>query len=206
MTEQPSLGKLIVFEGLDDVGKSTLAKRLTSRLCETGVPCKCLSFPGKQPGSLGRLVYDLHHNPSRFGLSEVNQTSMQTLHIAAHIDAVEGQILPALNAGTWVVLDRFWWSTWVYGVTLGVPENSLKMMISLEQLHWGQVKPDALFLVERESGSPDGGGGQREQILEGYRELASREQTHSRVTKIRNDSSVEDALASVWKIIMPIAR
>ena len=75
---QPVQGRLIVFEGTDGVGKSTPAERLTGRLRETGIPCEHLAFPGKQPGSLGRLVYDLHHDASGFGLGEVNPPSSQS--------------------------------------------------------------------------------------------------------------------------------
>ena len=90
---------------------------------------------------MGRLVYDLHHDADDLGLGEINPTSLQILHIAAHVDAIEERILPALRTGAWVVLDRFWWSTWVYGLAFGVPENSLETMIELELLHWGEVKP-----------------------------------------------------------------
>ena len=204
MTERPERGRLIVFEGPDGVGKSTLVKQLTSRLRKAGVPCEQQAFPGRQPDSLGGRVYNLHHDLVEQG--EVNQTSLQVLHIAAHIDAIEGQILPALRAGTWIVLDRFWWSTWVYGAAKEVPERSLKAMIRLEQLHWEQVKPDVLFSVEREVGTPEYGEDFQEQIVEGYRELANREQFHSRVVTIQNDSSVEDALNAVWEVVAPIAR
>ena len=205
MTEQRAQGILIVFEGPDGVGKSTLAGKLTDRLRETGVPCKHVAFPGRQPGSLGRLVYDLHHDAPGFGLNEFTPTSLQMLHIAAHVDAIEGDILPALRAGTWVVLDRFWWSTWIYGAALGVPKRSLEAMIELEQLHWGQVRPDVLFLVKREGGTPDDPQG-LEDHLERYRELADREQFHSRVVPLHNDSSVEDALDTVWDELTHIDR
>ena len=80
--EKLDLGRLIVFEGPDGVGKSTLAAKLTDRLRKTGVPCKYMAFPGRQPGSLGRLVYDLHHDAHGFGLNEFSPTSLQLLHIA----------------------------------------------------------------------------------------------------------------------------
>ena len=205
MTERPAQGRLIVFEGLDGVGKSTLAEHLTSRLREVGIPCRFLAFPGRESGTLGRLVYDLHHDAPRLGVSDVNSTSLQVLHIAAHIDAIEGEILPALLAGTWIVLDRFWWSTWAYGATFGVPESSLEAMIRLEQLHWGHVEPDALFLVERDGGTPNDSEGFREQVLGRYRELADQEQRDGRVVTLRNDSSIEDALGALWNAITPLA-
>ena len=205
MTKQPARGRLIVFEGPDRVGKSTLVEHLTSRLRKEGVTCEFLAFPGKKPGTLGHLVYDLHHKDSKITLDDVDPTSLQVLHVAAHIDAIEGRILPALRAGTWIVLDRFWWSTWVYGATKKVPERSLRAMIKLEQLHWGQTKPDVLFLVERESVTPEYGEEFQRQIIERYRELANREQSGTHVVTLHNDSSVEDALDTVWEEIAPIA-
>ena len=205
MTEQQARGRLIVFEGPDSVGKSTLAEQLTTRLRKAGVPCEHVAFPGRQPGSLGRLVYDLHHSPSGLGLDEVNATSLQLLHIAAHVDAIEGRILPALRTGSWIILDRFWWSTWVYGTALGVPERSLKAMIRLERIHWGQVEPDVLFLVERKIVTSKGGEGSQGQIFEGYRALANRDQLHSRVVTLRNESSLANALDEIWGEILPMS-
>ena len=206
MMKPPARGRLIVFEGPDRVGKSTLVEQLTIRLRKEGVTCEHLAFPGKQPGTLGQLVYDLHHDKLRLDHKDVNSTSLQVLHIAAHIDAIEGRILPALQAGTWIVLDRFWWSTWVYGVTKKVPEESLKAMIGLEQRHWGQTMPDVLFLVERKTVSPEYGEDFQGQIVEGYRDLANREQVNGRVVTVSNDFSIEDASETVWEEVAPFVR
>lgn len=55
MTQRPAQGRLIVFEGLDDVGKTTLAECLIARLNEADIPCKLLAFPGREPGSLAQI-------------------------------------------------------------------------------------------------------------------------------------------------------
>lgn len=206
MTKQATRGRLIVFEGPDRVGKSTLVERLTSRIHKEGVTCEHLAFPGRQPGTLGHLVYDLHHDKLGIDHTDVNSTSLQVLHIAAHIDAIEGRILPALQDGTWIVLDRFWWSTWVYGVAKKVPENSLKVMIELEKLHWGQIKPDVVFLVERKIVTPEYGEDFQGRIVGGYRDLANREQFNGPVVTVRNEFSIEDAFESVWEEVAPSIR
>jgi hypothetical protein len=55
-----------------------------------------------------------------------------------------------LNSGTTVVLDRFWWSTWVYGLASGVPEPVIRRMLRVESAFWGKVRPTAVFLLNRD--------------------------------------------------------
>ncbi len=142
-------GHLIVFEGPDAVGKSTLVKSLQSILQNACVQTEFLSFPGDRPGTLGKLVYELHHSPTQFGINGMSPISLQALHIAAHVDAILQTIIPALSSGTWVVLDRFWWSTWVYGTADGIEPRALNSLIEAEKLVWGPFQPSVVFLVER---------------------------------------------------------
>ncbi len=142
-------GQLIVFEGADTVGKTSLSSEAVNFLRTNGVDCESFSFPGKDKNTLGGLVYEVHHSPEHFGLEGLLPASLQTLHIAAHIDAIEKRILPAIRGGKWIVLDRFWWSTWVYGLNAGVEPRYLELMIELEKLHWAEVVPSVLFLVKR---------------------------------------------------------
>jgi dTMP kinase len=191
-------GRLYVFEGPDGAGKTTLARRVVSHFEAQGQDCVGLSFPGSEAGTLGALVYSLHHNPERFGLVHWNQTSMQLLHVAAHIEAIERRILPALRAGRTIVLDRFWWSTWVYGKASGMPEETLSTMIDLERLCWGSTLPDALFVI-------GGSGPKRDEEdqdawsthLQLYRELAAVEHERYPVHEVSNNTSIEETLADV---------
>ena len=165
---------MIIFEGTDGVGKTTLAKQLTARLKDAGVPCDYVSFPGKESGSPGQLVDELHHNQMGLNATVIAPASLQLLHVAAHIDAIENRILPALKMGRWIVLDRYWWSTWVYGMALGVAERSLKAMLRLEQLHWKRIKPSIVFLVERKENFSAQSEASWRAICDGYRRLWDR--------------------------------
>src|SRR5262249_34513872 len=127
--------KLFVFEGVDGSGKTTLSRAFVQHLKALGYECDWLSFPGCENGTLGKHVYDIHHNRLDDPIRGVNSTSLQLLHIAAHIDTIERRILPALKQGRLLVLDRYWWSTLVYGIVAGANERSLKRMINIERLH-----------------------------------------------------------------------
>jgi len=142
-------GKLIVFEGPDAVGKSTLVRYLGEFLERKQVPNESVSFPGDRPGSIGKLIYDLHHGPGKFGIEHISPVGLQVLHIAAHLDAITQTILPAIDSGTSVVLDRFWWSTWVYGRAAGIDPRVLDSLVHTEKLQWGQCVPSVVFLIQR---------------------------------------------------------
>lgn len=143
-------GKLLVVEGSDGIGKSHLSNELACYLENVGIPVLSLSFPGRREGSLGKLVYSIHHCPMQFGITGMTALGLQALHIAAHIDEITAVILPALKSGKWIVLDRFWWSTWVYGINAGADTACLELLIEAEKNAWSNVRPSAVFMVERE--------------------------------------------------------
>jgi thymidylate kinase len=93
-------GRLIVFEGLDGVGKSTVARRVAESLGAT-----LLATPARELAPLRALV-DEHvgHSP------EARQ-----LFYAATVLSLSDFVRPLLAAGTDVVVDRYWFSTLAYG-------------------------------------------------------------------------------------------
>jgi hypothetical protein len=126
-----------------------LVKLLAEYLNAKKIPNQIFSFPGDRPGTLGKLVYEIHHSPGHFDVATLSPIGLQALHIAAHLDSIVQTIAPAISSGNWVVLDRFWWSTWVYGRAAGVVPKVLDSLIEAEKLQWGQIVPSAVFLVER---------------------------------------------------------
>ena len=125
-------GRLYIFEGIDHVGKSSIVATLKETLMSKGILCSTYSFPGKEPETLGGLVYDFHHNMSKYISNTIDPISLQLLHIAAHIDIINKQILPDLSEGRVVLLDRSWWSTYAYGIASGIDKNIIKKGISPE--------------------------------------------------------------------------
>ena len=189
------MGQLVVFEGPDGVGKSTLSKALAKKFEETGISCKHLSFPGKDAGTVGRLVYEIHHSPEKFEMRNISPISLQALHIAAHLEVIEQRIAPALKNGHWIVLDRFWWSTWVYGRTSSVNSSVLDALIQAERMQWGGIEPFIVFLVDRSDESFHDLNHVR--LCKAYEILYEKESERHPTHLIRNDASVEESLKQV---------
>ncbi|MCI0722473.1 MAG: hypothetical protein L0338_26415 [Acidobacteria bacterium] len=196
-------GRLIVFEGPDGVGKSTLVKYLQSLLNEAGVPAEAHSFPGDRVGTLGKLVYDIHHSPDQFGIKQLSPPALQTLHIAAHVDAIAQTILPTIKSGTWILLDRFWWSTWVYGMAARVDPAILECLIQTEKLTWGQLSPSVLFLVDRSSAvRPQQTDEQYDLLRSLYKQIADAQRGIHDVIHIM-DADLERAYRLIAEYVLP---
>ena len=195
-------GKLVVFEGPDGVGKSTLSALAAERLRAVGNPCELMTFPGREPGTLGRLVYDLHHTPAMRGVQTLTPTSKQALHIAAHLDAIERRIRPLLESGIHVLLDRFWWSTWVYGAVAGMDRQLLRRLIDVERAFWGDLQPAVAILICRDHPlcRTDERLDHWQRLAAEYAELASAESRAHRVDVLENGGTLEGALVQALRI------
>jgi thymidylate kinase len=198
---QRRAGDFVVLEGPDGVGKSTLAEALASELRAQGVPAHLVSFPGKEAGTLGSHVYQLHHTPERLGIKAIDQTSLQILHVAAHVDIIERTIRPLLKDRQTVVLDRYWWSTWVYGLELGASAASLRVMIELEKLHWKDIASPVVFLLRRRVPFRDNDdGGRFARLNARYRALAKTER-QQKVHILRNDGTVKQEVRRIIALL-----
>ncbi len=187
-----SSGKLFVFEGPDGVGKSTILTRIQLELRDTA-EVAVGAFPGSASGSLGRHVYALHHSPTEFGVDHLRPDSLQLMHVAAHLDAINGWIAAAIQSKKVILLDRFWWSTYVYGLVAGLPETTIDRIVGIELPFWRANPPDGVFLLSRPTLPPDN----NHPLVSAYRSLANKERQFTSVHELVNDGSVEDAARRV---------
>ena len=100
--------KLIVFEGIDGSGKTTISRRLTAGL-ESLTPVVWLREPGdsRWGREIRRLAAEREDVPPRKQLRLFMQDRRENVKL---------RILPALKSGRSVILDRYFYST---GVPIG---------------------------------------------------------------------------------------
>lgn len=198
-------GQLFVFEGVDAAGKSSISTRFVDWLRGQGKTVEPLSFPGKSPGTIGDLVYRIHENSAALGLANLTASSLQALHIAAHLDAIETRIIPSLEVGKTVVLDRYWWSTRVYGVVGGARVEVLDKLIEAEQIAWGEWTPTALFCIRRSTPLRDEPLDRWSRWKDGYDEMLRKESGRYPIHSIQNEGSIDDCLSEIIRHCAPLA-
>lgn len=100
-------GKFITLEGGEGAGKTTQSRRLAAWLAARGVPVLRTREPGGTPGAEAIRDLVLFKGPW-------DPVAEAMLMFAARREHVARMIAPALEAGIWVVCDRFADSTLAY--------------------------------------------------------------------------------------------
>src|SRR5690606_35890265 len=117
-------GKFITFEGGEGAGKSTQAQLLAERLRARGIQVVLTREPGGS--AFAEQVRELILGPHTANHSALSEA---LLFCAARADHLERTIRPALEAGQWVICDRFSDSTRVYqGVAGGLPKGVIEAL------------------------------------------------------------------------------
>ena len=119
MDGQAKTGRLIVFEGIDGTGKTTLAARLAAALRADGHDAGLEVVETREPSrsAAGMQLRRL------FAQKERTSSGAEELALF-HEDRAEHvrfTVQPALARGAWVVQDRTFWSTAAYQGARGVP-------------------------------------------------------------------------------------
>jgi len=169
-------GRLVTIEGLDGAGKTTLAAGLVAALAARGVQAVLLREPGGV--ELSERVRALVKDPAL----RVGGPAEALLYAAARAQLVEELLAPLLEAGTWVVLDRFVDSSLAYqGGGRGLGVDAVR---AINDFATGGLTPDRTVLL-------------RVDLVTGRARQADRGAAPDRLE--REDGAFFDAVARVYE-------
>jgi dTMP kinase len=130
-------GRLVVIEGIDGTGKTTLADRLAGHLRGLGLSVTRLKEP--TDGPVGRRIRAL----ARDGRHSITPEQELELFIQDRIENCRDHIRPAVERGDIVVLDRYYLSSAAYQGALGLDPAAI-----LERNEAIAVTPDIVLLLD----------------------------------------------------------
>ncbi len=129
------MGYLIAIEGIDGAGKTTISNFLRDELLKMGIPAIVLKEP--TDGKYGKMIKEAKE---RFSPEKELE-----LFILDRMEDVEKNILPALNRGITVVMDRYYYSSAAYQGARGLdPEEILQRNESIAPV------PDLTIILDVE--------------------------------------------------------
>lgn len=134
-------GKFITFEGIEGVGKSTNITHLVGAIEAAGYPTLVAREPGGTPTA--ERIRDLVASHGDEAMPDIAEL---LLVFAARALLVNNVIRPALEAGTWVICDRFTDSSRAYqGGGRGLPADDIDRLA--DWVH-GDIQPDLTILLD----------------------------------------------------------
>lgn len=134
-------GQFITFEGGEGAGKSTQIRLLAAHLQRRDIEVIVTREPGGSPYAEQIRAHILDGQARELG-----PMAEALLFSAARIDHIDTLIRPALQAGKWVLCDRFSDSTRAYqGVNGGLDAMLVR---NLEAVTLAGVKPDLTLILD----------------------------------------------------------
>ncbi|MDB6097112.1 MAG: thymidylate kinase [Francisellaceae bacterium] len=130
----------ICFEGIEGMGKSTHLRFMSKLLKSLGINLCLTREPGGTP--LGEEIRNILLN----SVQAINPMAELLLIMAARAQHVNQFILPALQAGQWVLCDRFMDTSFAYqGGGRGI---SIQDIENLSQITHPNLTPDYVFIFD----------------------------------------------------------
>ena len=207
-------GRFITFEGGEGCGKSTQVRRLKEALEAEGHEVLLTREPGGTRLSelIRGLLKDEREDPPC-------DRAELLLFLAARAQLVRSVIRPALDAGTWVVSDRFSDSTFAYqGYGRGLPLDVLRLA---NDFACEGLRPDLTVLLDvdtetsrarlrtREAATKttadrieQAGDAFHARLRQGFLEMAAQEP--NRIVTIEASGTPDEVWEKVWKSLTPL--
>ncbi len=201
----------ISFEGIDFCGKSTQIALLVEKLKSRGLTVLVVREPGGTAISekIRQILLDKSH-------AEMHPRTEILLYSAARSQLVHQAILPALEAGHYVIADRYYDSTTAYQ---GYGRNlDIEMVQKLNEFATSNLKPYRTFFIDISPEEAERRRIEKQKLekdrmesedIEFYRRirngfLSISKKEPQRFIIINGERSIEEIAADIWQQIRRI--
>ncbi len=205
-------GRFISLEGGEGVGKSTQAVLLAEALGARGIETIVTREPGGSEGAEAIRALLLEGGVGRWSAH-----SEALLFAAARGDHVEKRIRPAIDAGCWVICDRFIDSARAYQGAQGIDDAAI---LALHGFGSKGLLPDRTFILQihpdrgtaralaRDAGALDRFGKRgfafHAEVADGFRRIAEHDRDRIREVNADGDpAAVTDRLMAELIDLLP---
>jgi len=193
------IGVLVNLEGIDGCGKSTQSKLLLEKLEEEGEKVIILKEPTKRPH--GQKLWDVLHGKRKASNEEILE-----LFVLDRKQHVEEKIQPALDDGTVVLMDRYYYSSMAYQVAGGIDVEEIR------KKHVFAPKPDVVLIfdlpvsvaLERVKGHSDADEFEKEEHLEKVRVAYLDLENDPLVRIVDATGTPEEIFGNVWRLVSEV--
>ncbi len=190
---------LVNLEGIDGCGKSTQSKLLLEKLEGEGEKVIILKEPTKRPH--GQKLWDVLH-----GKRKATNEEILELFVMDRKQHVEEKIQPALDDGTVILMDRYYYSSMAYQVAGGINVEEIR------EKHAFAPKPDIVLIfdlpvsiaLERVKGHSDADEFEKEEHLEKVREAYLDLENDSLVRIVDATGTPEEIFENVWRLVSEV--
>ena len=193
------IGVLVNLEGIDGCGKSTQSKLLLEKLEGEGEKVIILKEPTKRPH--GQKLWDVLH-----GKRKATNEEILELFVLDRIQHVEEKIQPALDDGTVILMDRYYYSSMAYQVAGGIDVEEIR------EKHVFAPNPDVVLIfdlpvsvaLERVKGHSDADEFEKEEHLEKVREAYLDLENDPLVRIVDATGTPEEIFGNVWRLVSEV--
>ena len=193
------IGVLVNLEGIDGCGKSTQSKLLLEKLEGEGEKVIILKEPTKRPH--GQKLWDVLH-----GKRKATNEEILELFVLDRIQHVEEKIQPALDDGTVILMDRYYYSSMAYQVAGGIDVEEIR------EKHVFAPKPDVVLIfdlpvsvaLERVKGHSDADEFEKEEHLEKVRVAYLDLENDPLVRIVDATRTPEGIFGDVWRLVSEV--
>ncbi len=193
------IGVLVNLEGIDGCGKSTQSKLLLEKLEGKGEKVIILKEPTKRPH--GQKLWDVLHGKRKASNEEILE-----LFVLDRKQHVEEKIQPALDDGTVVLMDRYYYSSMAYQVAGGIDVEEIR------EKHVFAPRPDVVLIfdlpvsvaLERVKEHSDADEFEKDEHLEKVRTAYLDLENDPLVRIVDATGTPEEIFEDVWRLVSEV--